>query len=114
MIFLVHLSVVIENADEPVRLIASFPDFGWPQPSSRNPLDMLEPLRRPPKSYDVTVVPSRDSDQPSEADSAFPCPAAGATNPTTAKAAATSAHRVRFIRFLSAAEQQRRLPRDET
>src|SRR4051812_28227962 len=60
MLFPVHLSDVIEKADDPVRLIVSFPDFVSIELPSLNPLDTRTPPSTAPKSYDVTVGPPRD------------------------------------------------------
>jgi len=103
MLFPVQWSDVIENADEPVRLIANFPDFVKAELASLNPRVTLEPPSTAPKSYDVMVGPPRDRDHSSDRDAAFPCPTAGATSTTMpATAAATNSHRARFIRFFSA------------
>ena len=50
MLFLVQWSDVIENADEPVRLIANFPDFVELEFPSLNHLVTLEPPSTAPKS----------------------------------------------------------------
>src|SRR5580765_3729618 len=103
MLFPVQRSEVIENADEPVRLIANLPDFVRLEFPSLNRVDTSAPPSIAPKSLDVMVGPVRDIDHPSDADSAFPWPTAGATSTTTpATTAAPNTHRVRFIRFLSA------------
>ena len=70
MLFLVQWSESIENADEPVRLIASFPDFVSAELPSRNHLDTVEPPSTAPKSYDLMVGPPRD--HASDADWVFP------------------------------------------
>jgi hypothetical protein len=100
MLLLVHPSIAIQNADEPVKLIANGPDFVELELPSLNHLVTRKPPPTAPKPYDVMVCPPRD--HPSDARSAFPCPTAGTTNTTIAANTATHAHRVRFIRFLPA------------
>ena len=112
MFFLAQRSHLIENADEPVSLIANPSDFIGLELPSLNHLSTRKPALTAPKPEDVMVGPPSDRDHVSDAESAFPCPTAGTTNTTTATATTTSPHRVRFIQVLSATESQRSLFRN--